>query len=119
MCNFQCQAHVLSLLIKDLINVDLLLKWVVEGIHAIIVFINSHKDVQAQLRDAQELFYDEIRAIPVGVETRFATAVLELHSVLKNMDAVRALEDVRMLKDKYDTPNSPATAMKLMRLSWS
>ncbi len=116
MCNFQCQAHVLSLLIKDLINVDLLLKWVVEGIHAIIVFINSHKDVQAQLRDAQELFYDEIRAIPVGVETRFATAVLELHSVLKNMDAVRALEDVRTLKDKYDTPNSPTAARTVFSL---
>jgi hypothetical protein len=106
MCNLHCQAHVLSLLIKDLVKEDKLLEWVITGIHSIIVFINSHKDVQANLRDAQELFYEEIRAIPVGVDTRFATAILELHSVLRNEDAVRALEDAAALREKYDAPNS-------------
>jgi len=115
MCSLVCQAHAFNLLLKDFVAADPLLEWVITGTHSIIVFINSNKDVKALLQEAQELFYDEIRALPVGVETRFATSVLELHQLVKNMDAVRALTDVGDLQRKYSSSEGHKKVLDLLK----
>lgn len=91
----------LNLLVKDIVALDGLVKYALDGAHDIISFIHSHTDVCQRLRVHQGLIYECVLALPLGCETRFATKVLELGKLLKSKEALVQLANDGDLRAKY------------------
>lgn len=101
MCNPKCQAHCLSLLCKDMFEKDGLGKWIMDTAHSMVVVVSKNNEVKTALHAAQKECYGTIRAIRVGVETRFCTRVLELHDTYESKEAFIALYQNEELREKF------------------
>lgn len=86
-----CQAHAMSLAIKDLISRDGLIRWVLNHVHLIITAVNNSKELMVALHKAQIEKYGKVKALRIGCETRFGSKVLEASDVLASKEALQQL----------------------------
>lgn len=121
--NIPCQAHCLSLLIKDVVKCDGEVRWALDIAHAMVLCINRDLPCKKKFREQQLLYYNQRKPITLGCETRFGSIVMEGHDIYQSRDAIQSLEHYwqEKLQDKNCTEEmqKAATCVGNKHFWWS
>jgi hypothetical protein len=111
-----CQAHTLSLLLKDISKIDTL-----EDCFSIshkMVLLCNVRECRPILQECQKEMYQKTYPLRLGVETRFGYFVTEMRDLIQSKEAIKKMAGNERLLSKFN-PDNTYSSTEDQRLAFS
>lgn len=99
-----CQAHTLSLLLKDMSKIDSFADCFSTS-HKMVALCNV-RECRAVLKDCQKKLYGKELPIRLGLETRFGYLITEMKDLIRSKDAIKEMARNEQLQSKFNPDNT-------------